>query len=258
MLRGDWSVMRVLIVEDEPLVARAVERALLQAGHETEIAYDGAVGLSRAQTQEHDLIVLDVLLPELDGLMMCRELRRRKVQTPILILTARDAVAERVQGLDAGADDYLTKPFATEELLARVRALARRHHGGDSEGSLHVADLTLDPARHVVTRVPTTIRGVFTSTTPTTALAQRRTTPLVVLGTTERRSAERLAALFRGEGASVTIAVGERGCLRVASALGPDVLLLDRRFPRLLLSLLRAHPLCRQAQVSWSAALTGC
>jgi DNA-binding response OmpR family regulator len=151
MLCRDRSVMRVLIVEDEPLVARAVERALLQAGHETEIAYDGADGLSRAETGEHDLIVLDVLLPELDGLIVCRELRQRKVQTPILMLTARDAVADRVRGLDAGADDYLAKPFATEELLARVRALARRT-GGDSEGSLRVADLTLDLARHVVTR----------------------------------------------------------------------------------------------------------
>ena len=107
--------------------------------------------MSRAETGEHDLIVLDVLLPELDGLIVCRELRQRKVQTPILMLTARDAVADRVRGLDAGADDFLAKPFATEELLARVRALARRNEG-DSEDSWRVADLTLDFARHVVMR----------------------------------------------------------------------------------------------------------
>ena len=143
--------MRVLIVEDEPLVARAVERALLQAGHQTEVARDGAEGLVCAQAGAYDLIVLDVLLPELDGLAVCRELRQQKVQTPILLLTARDAVADRVRGLDAGADDYLTKPFAAEELLARIRALSRRN-GGNPEGSLRVADLTLDVARHDVWR----------------------------------------------------------------------------------------------------------
>lgn len=143
--------MRVLIVEDEPLVARAVERALLAAGHQTEIACDGVEGLARAEGGAHDLIILDVLLPELDGLSVCRELRQRRVHTPILMLTARDAIADRVSGLDAGADDYLAKPFATAELLARVRALGRRN-GGDAEGPLRVADLTLDSARHVVTR----------------------------------------------------------------------------------------------------------
>lgn len=148
--------MRVLIIEDEPLVARAVERALLQAGHQTELAYDGADGLSRGENGTYDLIVLDVLLPEIDGVTVCRELRQRHVQTPILMLTARDGVADRVRGLDAGADDYVVKPFATDELLARVRALGRRN-GGDPEGPLRVADLTLDPARHVVARGDRTI-----------------------------------------------------------------------------------------------------
>jgi len=143
--------MRVLIVEDEPLVAQAVERALLQAGHQTDVAADGAEALAQAADGAHDLIILDVLLPAVDGLTVCRELRRRHVGTPILMLTARDAVPDRVRGLDAGADDYLTKPFATDELLARVRALGRRG-GGPPGGLLQVGDLSLDPARHVVAR----------------------------------------------------------------------------------------------------------
>ncbi|HEY1293434.1 MAG TPA: response regulator transcription factor [Chloroflexota bacterium] len=142
--------MNILVVEDDGRIAHGIERALVLADHRVQIAVDGALALGEATTREYDLILLDVLLPVLDGLSVCRELRRRKVQTPILMLTARDALGDRVSGLDAGADDYLTKPFATEELLARVRALARR--GGVPEGPLRVADLVLDTARHEVQR----------------------------------------------------------------------------------------------------------
>jgi DNA-binding response OmpR family regulator len=143
--------VNILLIEDDQQVAQSIERPLLLAGHRVELAADGIQGLARGASTSHDLIVLDVLLPELDGLTVCRELRRQRIRTPILMLTARDAVTDRVNGLDAGADDYLTKPFASEELLARVRALGRR--GGEpASGPLRVADLELDPARHEVHR----------------------------------------------------------------------------------------------------------
>src|SRR5438270_202777 len=110
--------MRLLLVEDDPRVARVVERGLAEAGYDVDVAADGAEGLARAARDGHDLIVLDVMLPVLDGLEVCRALREQGVRTPILMLTARDTVADRVLGLDAGADDYLVKPFALEELLA--------------------------------------------------------------------------------------------------------------------------------------------
>jgi DNA-binding response OmpR family regulator len=150
--------MNILLVEDDHRIARVVERALSEVGHRVEVARDGAAGLTSAERGMHDLVVLDWMLPELDGLTVARELRRKKVRTPILMLTARDAVPDRVRGLDAGADDYLPKPFALEELLARVRALGRRGADDDDAADLLVVgDLRLDEARHEVWRGETPI-----------------------------------------------------------------------------------------------------
>jgi DNA-binding response OmpR family regulator len=142
--------MHVLLVEDDVRISRVVQRALSEVGHDVDVAHDGAEGLARAEDTPYDLLVLDVMLPERDGFSIARELRRQRQRTPILMLTARDAVADRVRGLDAGADDYLPKPFALEEFLARVRALGRRAH--DATDKLTVGDLTLDPDRHEVFR----------------------------------------------------------------------------------------------------------
>jgi DNA-binding response OmpR family regulator len=144
--------MDVLVVEDDPRIARLVERALGDAGHRVEVAHDGVAGLTSAERGVHDVLVLDWVLPEMDGVDVARELRRLKVRTPILMLTAKDAVPDRVRGLDAGADDYLTKPFALEELLARVRALGRRTATGAADDTLTVADLVLDLDRHEARR----------------------------------------------------------------------------------------------------------
>jgi two-component system, OmpR family, response regulator MprA len=148
--------MRILVVDDEPAVRESLERTLRFEGYEVTLAADGAEALERVRDDQPDAVVLDVLMPRLDGLETCRRLRARGDGLPVLLLTARDAVADRVNGLDVGADDYLVKPFALEELLARLRALLRRvgaaAGGGDDAGRLAFADLRLDPGTREVFR----------------------------------------------------------------------------------------------------------
>jgi two-component system response regulator MprA len=136
--------MRVLVVDDDDAVRRSLAHALVRDGYEVSVAADGGAALESLANARQDAVVLDILMPEPNGLEVCRVLRARGDRTPILMLTARDLVADRVAGLDAGADDYLAKPFALEELRARIRALLRRS-GADSE-MLRYADLELDTA----------------------------------------------------------------------------------------------------------------
>jgi DNA-binding response OmpR family regulator len=143
--------MRILVVEDEPGIALFIRQGLSEAGYAVDVAGDGEEGLDYALAAEYDAIVLDILLPRMDGLDLLRELRDRGMMTPVLLLTARDAVEDRVQGLDAGADDYLVKPFAFSELLARIRALLRRPPL-QTEAVLRVGDLEMDLSRHEVRR----------------------------------------------------------------------------------------------------------
>ena len=144
--------MRILVAEDERKVASFIRQGLEEEGHAVEVAGDGESALDLIVIgPPYDLVILDVMLPKRDGFAVLRAMRGRGVRTPVLVLTARDSVADKVAGLDVGADDYLTKPFAFEEFLARVRALLRR--GGDAPApTLRVADLTLDPARREVKR----------------------------------------------------------------------------------------------------------
>jgi len=143
--------MRLLVVEDEKKVANFIRKGLEEEGYAVDLAHDGEEGLGMALDQVHDLIILDISLPKMDGIGMLKKLRDANLKTPVLLLTVRATIEDKVLGLDSGADDYLTKPFAFQELVARVRALLRRR--ADTELTLlQVADLTLDPARHVVTR----------------------------------------------------------------------------------------------------------
>lgn len=143
--------MRVLIVEDEPRMAEQLRRGLEREGYSSLLAFDGQQALDLARTIDHDLMILDWMLPTLDGREVARRLRGAGIATPILMLTARDAPSDVVGGLDGGADDYLTKPFAFEVLVARLRALARRVPTASSP-VLQVADLELNPANHCVVR----------------------------------------------------------------------------------------------------------
>jgi len=144
--------VRILVVDDEPAVRDAVRRALVLSGYSVDVADGGGAAVAALAAEAPDAVVLDVAMPEVDGLEVCRRLRASGDRTPVLMLTARDTVADRVEGLDAGADDYLVKPFALEELLARLRALLRRTGPTEPGALLRFADLELDPAARTVTR----------------------------------------------------------------------------------------------------------
>ncbi|MEJ8281899.1 response regulator transcription factor [Pseudonocardia spirodelae] len=148
--------MRILVVDDDKAVRDSLRRSLAFNGYQVDLAEDGQAALDRMLTDRPDALVLDVMMPRVDGLEVCRRLRSAGDELPILVLTARDAVSDRVAGLDAGADDYLPKPFALEELLARLRALLRRRTADPDEGAgaaaLTFADLSLDPETREVSR----------------------------------------------------------------------------------------------------------
>ncbi|MFI5714202.1 response regulator transcription factor [Nocardia sp. NPDC051750] len=146
--------MRILVVDDDRAVRESLRRSLTFNGYTVDLAVDGIDALEKATTERPDALVLDVMMPRLDGLEVCRRLRSTGDDLPILVLTARDSVSERVAGLDAGADDYLPKPFALEELLARLRALLRRRTPdiGEISETMRFADLSLDPVTREVSR----------------------------------------------------------------------------------------------------------
>jgi DNA-binding response OmpR family regulator len=143
--------LRILLVEDNRRLSNSLRMSLEEDGYAVDPAYDGQEGEELAEIYPYDAIILDIMLPIKDGIEVCRELRNKHINTPILMLTARDSVEDRVTGLDSGAEDYLVKPFALEELRARLRALLRRD-STDKSGVLRVADLSLEPATHFVER----------------------------------------------------------------------------------------------------------
>ena len=143
--------MRILVIEDEKKIANFIKRGLKEEGYAVDAAYDGEQGYFMATTQDYDLIVLDLMLPKIDGLTLCKKLRDEKVPSSVLMLTAKDSVKDKVSGLDSGADDYITKPFAFEEFLARVRALLRKREAG-APTKLTAGNLALDLVSHKVYR----------------------------------------------------------------------------------------------------------
>jgi heavy metal response regulator len=143
--------MRILVIEDEKKVAEFISNGLAEEGYAIDVAHDGDQGYFLASTTEYDAILLDIMLPKMDGITICTQLRCENVQTPILMLTAKDEVKDKVKGLDAGADDYITKPFAFEELLARIRAMLRKKYLNQGM-KFQVDDLVLDTVTHTVTR----------------------------------------------------------------------------------------------------------
>ena len=152
--------MRILVVEDERRLSTVIKKGLIEDGFAVDQAFDGEEGQYLAESEDYDLIILDLMLPKIDGIKVCKALREKEVKTPVLILTARSSTEDKVKGLDSGADDYITKPFSFIEFRSRVHALIRRSH---QEGSplLRVSELTLDPLKHKVTR-----RGKDISLTP--------------------------------------------------------------------------------------------
>ena len=143
--------MRILVIEDEKKIADFIRRGLKEEGYATDVAYDGENGYFLAKTNDYDLILLDLMLPKIDGVTVCKRLKEERVASPIIMLTAKDTTREKVAGLDSGADDYLTKPFAFEELLARIRAVLRKRESKELT-KLKVDDLELDLITHRVTR----------------------------------------------------------------------------------------------------------
>lgn len=144
--------MRLLVVEDDISLAEALRHGLAEEGHVVDVVHDGAEGLDVAETGVHDAVILDVMLPGLDGMEVARRLRELRVETPVIMLTARADLSDRLEGFDAGADDYLTKPFAFRELLARLRAVTRRGRSPTTDERLVVGDLVMDTRAHQVTR----------------------------------------------------------------------------------------------------------
>ena len=149
--------MRILVVEDEHRIANTIKKGLEQERYAVDVTYDGTSGFDLASSEEYDVIILDLMLPGMDGMTLCRQLREENIHTPVLILTAKGQIQDKVEGLDSGADDYLTKPFSFEELLARVRSLLRRPKNANST-VLVTEDLKLDPKLYIVNRNEKQIR----------------------------------------------------------------------------------------------------